>query len=560
MDVRHGTKSPSKQGDKLKNETTAAKAMASKFRSGKKDNSLTLEERKALKKLHKQGRKKARKEVRKEAAAQEVLRRGTEAVSDSTNSQSSEYEDHNPARDTVEAGANVTSAFARKLETEIYSKKQHEHVHARQIKEEEAVKKVGSNPKSRELQKKVIRREMQEAAYKRSAKEAANEVGSLSKRFVDQAEDIAGKVAEFIKEHPKEIAIALAVIILILMICGFFSSCGSAAGGISNIGVTTSYTADDSDILAVDADYREMEENLQDTIDNIEDDYPDYDEYQYELDNIGHNPYQLAAFLTVLYEDYTEAEVQATLQEIFDRQYELSIEEIVEERTREVEKEGIRWVEDDSYEDGGYWETYTYTEEETYNYYILKTTLVNNTMDKVVREWGLNDDQMGRYEILLDTYGNKKYLFEDDIYAIVDPEDEYDVPPEALTDTRFANMLREAERYLGYPYVWGGSKPSTSFDCSGYVCWVINHCGNGWNVGRTTANGLRAHTTRVSPSEARPGDLIFFQGTYDTPGASHVGIYVGNGMMIHCGNPIKYSSINTAFWRSHFMCYGRING
>ncbi len=530
MNEGRSKKSPGKMGDKLKNETTAAQAMASKFRSGKKDNSLSLEERKALKKLRKQGRKAAR----KEAVTREAVRRGAGQVSDSATDMSSEYEDYHSAEESAGAAASAASAVETKLKTELYSKKQYEHVHTRQVKEEDVAKKTGSNPRSREAQKKIIKREMQEAAYKKSAKEAANEVGNISRRFVDQAEDIAGKVAEFIKEHPKEIAIGVAVVLLIIFIAGTFSSCGSVAGGMSNIGVTTSYTAEDADILAAEADYRELEEELQDTIDNIEDDYPDYDEYQYELDNIGHNPYQLAAFLTVLFEDYTEAEVQETLQEIFERQYELTIEEIVEERTDE---------------DG-----------EAYDYYILKTTLVNNTMDTVVREWGLDDDTLGRYEILLETYGNRKYLFEDDIYAIVDPEDEYEVPPEALTDTRFANMLREAERYLGYPYVWGGSNPSTSFDCSGYVCWVINHCGNGWNVGRTTANGLRARCTRVSVSDARPGDLIFFQGTYDTPGASHVGIYVGNGMMIHCGNPIKYSSINTAYWRSHFMCYGRING
>lgn len=556
MDGGSTKKSAAGNGGKLKNSTTAAKAMRQKFRTGKKDNSLTLEERKELAKLRRQGRSKAR----KEQAAKELVRAGLGAVNSSSSGSSTANEDENVGTKSLEAGLSVIGTFQQKLQTELYSRKQYERVHARQIKEENAVKKMGSNPKSKELQKKAIKREIQDQAAKASAKEAANEIGSLSKRFVDQAEDIAGKLAEFIKEHPKEILIVLVVVFLLMMVAGTFTSCGSMAGGLSNIGVTTSYTSDDSDILAVDADYRDMEEDLQETLDNIETDYPDYDEYVYELDEIGHNPYQLAAFLTVLYEDYTEAEVQDTLQEIFERQYKLEIEEEVETREREVEYTGIRWVEDSSHEDGGYWETYTYTETEEYEYYILYVTLTNKTMDTVVQEWGLDDDKLGRYEILLDTYGNKKYLFEDDIYSVVNPGSEYEVPPEALTDVRFARMLQEAERYLGYPYVWGGSKPSTSFDCSGYVCWVINHCGNGWNVGRTTANGLKAHCTMVSPSEAKPGDLIFFQGTYDTPGASHVGIYVGNGMMIHCGNPIKYSSINTAYWRSHFLGYGRING
>ena len=247
--------------------------------------------------------------------------------------------------------------------------------------------------------------------------------------------------------------------------------------------------------------------------------------------------YQLAAVLTVLYEQYKDSYVRGTLAEIFERQYYLSFNSVTETRTDE---------------DTG----------AQYEYRILKVTLVNRTLDTVIRGLGLSADQMARYEVLLETYGNKRYLFEEDIYSIVEPGryGEYDVPPEALTNTRFSNMIREAEKYLGYPYVWGGSKPSTSFDCSGFVCWVINHSNNGWNVGRTTANGLLGRCTRVSASEAQPGDLIFFKGTYDVKGASHVAIYVGNGMMLHAGNPIQYTSINTNYWRKHFYTYGRING
>ena len=196
-----------------------------------------------------------------------------------------------------------------------------------------------------------------------------------------------------------------------------------------------------------------------------------------------------------------------------------------------------------------------------YEYHILKVTLTNATMDTVARNLGLTDSQTERYEILLQTRGNKPYLFGDDIYSNPDPGDyqDYDIPSEALTNERFANMIREAEKYLGYPYVWGGSSPSTSFDCSGFVSWVINHCGNGWSIGRQTANGLLSHCTRISRDEAQPGDLIFFQGTYDTAGASHVGIYVGNGMMIHCGNPIQYTSIASSYWQQHFMAFGRLH-
>ena len=210
----------------------------------------------------------------------------------------------------------------------------------------------------------------------------------------------------------------------------------------------------------------------------------------------------------------------------------------------------------------GHVHSYTYTVEVEYDWHVLVTTLTNNTMDTVVRNMGLTEDQMSRYELLLETRGNKAYLFEGDPYSNPDPGEyqDYDIPPEALTDTRFANMIREAEKYLGYPYVWGGSSPSTSFDCSGFVSYVINHCGNGWSYGRQTADGLLNNCcTRVSKQDAKPGDLIFFQGTYDTAGASHVGIYVGNGMMIHCGNPIQYTSINTNYWRQHFYTFGRIN-
>ena len=182
-------------------------------------------------------------------------------------------------------------------------------------------------------------------------------------------------------------------------------------------------------------------------------------------------------------------------------------------------------------------------------------------MDAVIRSLGLTDNQMERYEILLKTQGNKPYLFGDDIYAKPDAGDyqDYDIPAEELTDTQFANMIAEGEKYLGMEYVWGGSSPSSGFDCSGFVSWVINHSGNGWNVGRQSANGLLGCCTKIPESEAKPGDLVFFQGTYDTSGASHVAIYVGNGMILHCGNPIQYTSINTNYWQSHMLCYGRIN-
>ena len=201
----------------------------------------------------------------------------------------------------------------------------------------------------------------------------------------------------------------------------------------------------------------------------------------------------------------------------------------------------------------------TTTEEEDYEYYILNVKLRNKGLNSVISNSGLSEDDMERYRILLQTRGNRPDIFGNDIYATPGGEyTDYDIPGEALTDTRFANMIREAEKYLGYPYVWGGSSPSTSFDCSGFVSYVINHCGNGWSVGRLTANGLMGVCDIIPKSSAKPGDLIFFQGTYDTSGASHVGIYVGNGMMIHCGNPISYASIESNYWQQHFYCFGRI--
>lgn len=330
--------------------------------------------------------------------------------------------------------------------------------------------------------------------------------------------------------------------------------------------ITTSFTAEDDEIIAVNEDYSNLERNLKTEIDNIETDYPGYDEYNYSLNEISHNPYELAALLTVLYEDYTENEVKAKLQDIMDSQYTLTKQRVVETRTRTVTK--WHWVTRYRTEvingvavQVPYLSYESYEVEEEYEYYILNVTLVNHSIDSVARSMGLTSDQLQHYEILLETYGNKKYLFEDDQYAAPSPGEyqDYDVPSEYLTDVEFGRMLHEAEKYLGYPYVWGGSSPSTSFDCSGFVSYVINNCGNGWNVGRQNTDGLLAYCTIVSRNNAKPGDLIFFEKTYDTPGTSHVGIYVGDGMMIHCGNPIQYTSIDSSYWQSHFYAFGRLN-
>jgi cell wall-associated NlpC family hydrolase len=536
-------KQPS-SGDKLKNEASAGEAMRKKLRHGKKDNSLTKEEAVKKRKLQKQGRKKAFKEA---------------AVVSGTRRQIVRNEDENVGTSAMESALGASETALYETRKNHYSNKLHEKKKQEEIKKENATKHGSSNPSSRVAQKKRMKKEFEAAAHKKQAAETANKFGSISQKFVDKAEEITGMIAEFVAEHPMECLIAVAIFAVILIVVGSLSSCSAITGGISNMTVATSYTAQDDQILAVEADYTQLETDLQTKIDHIESDYPGYDEYRYSLANIAHNPYQLAALLTVLYEDYTESEVQAMLQTIFDSQYTLTIQRIVETRTRTETRTGHRTV---HHADGTTSrESYTYEVEVEYQYYILQTTLTNNTLDSVVRGMGLTADQMQRYELLLETYGNKAYLFGDDIYSVVEPGEftDYEIPPEALTDQKFANMIREAEKYLGYPYVWGGSSPSTSFDCSGFVSYVINHCGNGWSMGRQTANGLLGKCTRVSPSEAKPGDLIFFQGTYNTSGASHVGIYVGNNMMIHCGNPIQYASISSNYWQNHFYTFGRIN-
>ena len=517
---------------KLKNETSQAEAMRKKLRTGKADISESAEAIKKRKKLQKQGRKK----IYSDAAVSRTVHSQVDKAN----------EDNNAGGDAVNSATELAEdlGYAAKMkglkssDKGGYSEKIHGRTETKNVK-----------PESKEVQKNLMKKEIQRNAFKAQAKETANASYSITKRFTDKAEDMAGRIAEMIKEfaeeHPLGLIIALIVLIVVLVMSGTLTSCSMMAGGTNNMLVGTSYTADDSDILAAEADYKELEADLQDQIDNIEDDYPDYDEYNYDLAEIGHNPFELAALLTVLYEDYTEEEAQEILETIFEAQYELEIEEVVETRTRTV-------TDDEGNES-----------EEEYDYYILNVKLTNEGIRAALDEVGLTVDQIRRYEVIVEMKGNKPDIFGDDPYVGGFSPGEYDdyaVPGEYLTDAQFANMLREAERYLGYPYVWGGSKPSTSFDCSGFVSWVINHCGNGWNYGRLTANGWKNATARVHEGDVKPGDLIFVQGTYDTAGASHVGIVVDpvNKIMIHCGNPIQYASYDTRYWRAHFYCYGRI--
>lgn len=415
---------------------------------------------------------------------------------------------------------------------------------------------AGSNFFSRWRQKQAIKKEY--AAAKAGAAAAENTAAGTAKAAQGTA-SMTEKAFQFVQSHSHIIIGIAAVGLLVLVIAGSVSSCSVLINGGGNVVLGTSYTAEDEDLKGVETDYTKLEDKLRKQIDRIETDHPGYDEYRYNLAEIGHNPYELASLLTVEFENYTRSQVQARLQSIFEAQYELKLEEKVEIRTRKETRVGYRYN-----PITGTGHTYTYQVTVQYEYKILNVTLLNRGVDYVARNSGLTDDQLQRYEVTLECRGNRDDLFAGIAFATPDGAgssgeyQDYDIPGEALTDEKSRKMITEAEKYLGYPYVWGGSSPSTSFDCSGFVSWVINHCGNGWNVGRQTANGLMGKCDIIPKSEAKPGDLIFFQKTYNTSGASHVGIYVGNGMMIHCGSPISYASIETSYWRQHYYCMGRI--
>ena len=410
---------------------------------------------------------------------------------------------------------------------------------------------LASNPLSRFHQKQQIKK--QYAKDLRAAQKAGATAGKTAgaakntRKAAQKAGEATKKTTDFIARHWKGILTACVFMLLIVMIFTGLSSCAAVIqGGVSSV-LGTTYTAEDEAIRQVEADYKELESGLREEIADIETDYPDYDEYQYHLDEIGHNPFALASYLTAKLYDYTREEAQAEIQALFEKQYTLTLREEIQTRYRTETTTDPETGE-------------TTTEEIPYDYYILHVTLTNKNIETLAGEL-FTPEQKEMFDVYMETKGNKPDVFGDD-YATGTPGSgeytDYEIPPEALSDERFAAMIAEAEKYLGYPYVWGGSSPSTSFDCSGFVCWVINQSGVG-SVGRTTAQGIFNYTTPIAPSEAKPGDIIFFTGTYDSGSAvSHVGIYAGNGMMIHCGNPISYASVNTPYWQSHFYAYGRL--
>ena len=508
-----------------------------------------------------------------------ISRASSAAIASKAHQAVSEHEDDNVGVQAVHQSEEAVEAAAYTIDHAVYSKKLKAHDKAEKLIEKsdranvdalyEKYKKdnpdASTNPISRWRQKQAIKKEY---AAARAGKSTAGSTAAASKnagKAAKETKNVTQKLTEFVTSHSKAFIVVGIFLLLFMVIASMFSSCTAMFQGGAQMVLGTSYTATDEDIIGADDDYSDLEAALRRKLNNIERTHSGYDEYRYELDEINHNPYELASYLTVMFEDYTREEVQRTLERLFELQYELTLEEEVEIRTRtetRTETEtGTRWVWDDELEE--------YVEEEyeyevevecevEYEYYILNVKLTNYGLNYAIANSGMTADEMERYRTLLQTQGNRPDLFEGNIYATIGEYTDYDIPGEALTDVKFARMIREAEKYLGYPYVWGGSSPSTSFDCSGFVSWVINNCGNGWSVGRLTASGLMNICGIIPRSSAEPGDLIFFQGTYNTSGASHVGIYVGNGMMIHCGNPISYASIETSYWQSHFYCFGRL--
>ena len=355
-------------------------------------------------------------------------------------------------------------------------------------------------------------------------------------------------IANFAKSNAHVLVIVGVFLLLLLLVMSAFSSCSILFSGTTQVSGQTIYTAEDRDIKGAETDYKKLEKDLDKKIKRTPTDHPGYDEYQYHLDEITHDPWQLTSFLTTLYDDYTRSEVQGKLKETFKKQYKLTTWVEVRTRYRTVVMIDI-------------FTGIPYTTQVPYQYKIFHTKLENRGLEVVIRE-ELTEDQWKRYEIFQDTKGGRPYLFKGGLPAggsdgSGTPGIDYTVPAEALTDEEFAAIYKEAQKYVGTPYVWGGSTPETGFDCSGYVCWVYNQ--NGYNVGRTTANGLWNKSQHISEAEAKPGDLVFFEGTYDTPGKSHVGIYLGNGMMVSAGDPIKYADIHSSYWQKYLSGFGRLS-
>ena len=453
---------------------------------------------------------------------------------------------------TVESGGRLVRSAHRAHQLKPYraairAEKKLEQANIDALQKKAEIDRPTSNPVSKWQQKQAIKKQYAAAKHNQAAQttaKAAENTAKAAKKAAEKAE----KAGKYVWEHRRGFAIAAAILLMLAFLLNGLSSCSVIMDGVGSGIAASTYPSQDADMLGAEAQYCEMEAELQRYLDTYESTH-DYDEYHFDLDTIEHDPYVLISMITALHQgEWTLDEVQGTLQMLFDRQYILTEDVVVETRYR---TETDTWTDADG-------NTHTDTYQVPYDYYICTVTLENFNLSHVP-VYIMSEEQLGMYATYMATLGNRPDLFPGSDYIgkyVEGSYTDYDIPPEALDDEVFAAIIKEAEKYLGYPYVWGGSSPSTSFDCSGFVSWVINH--SGWDVGRLGAQGLCNICTPVSSANVKPGDLVFFTGTYDTPGVSHVGIYVGNNMMIHCGDPISYANLNSSYWQSHFYRYGRL--
>ena len=453
---------------------------------------------------------------------------------------------------TVESGGRLVQSAHRAHQLKPYraairAEKKLERANLDALQKKAEIDSPTSNPVSKWQQKQAIKKQYAAAKHNQAAQttaKAAENTAKAAKKAAEKAE----KAGKYVWEHRRGFAIAAAILLMLAFLLNGLSSCSVIMDGVGSGIAASTYPSQDADMLGAEAQYCEMEAELQRYLDTYESTH-DYDEYHFDLDTIEHDPYVLISMITALHQgEWTLDEVQGTLQMLFDRQYILTEDVVVETRYR---TETDTWTDADG-------NTHTDTYQVPYDYYICTVTLENFNLSHVP-VYIMSEEQLGMYATYMATLGNRPDLFPGSGYIgkyVEGSYTDYDIPPEVLEDEVFAAIIKEAEKYLGYPYVWGGSSPSTSFDCSGFVSWVINH--SGWDVGRLGAQGLCNICTPVPSANVKPGDLVFFTGTYDTPGVSHVGIYVGNNMMIHCGDPISYANLNSNYWQSHFYRYGRL--
>ena len=453
---------------------------------------------------------------------------------------------------TVESGGRLVQSAHRAHQLKPYraairAEKKLERANIDALQKKAEIDRPTSNPVSKWQQKQAIKKQYAAAKHNQAAQttaKAAENTAKAAKKAAEKAE----KAGKYVWEHRRGFAIAAAILLMLAFLLNGLSSCSVLMDGVGSGIAASTYPSQDADMLGAEAQYCAMEAELQRYLDTYESTH-DYDEYHFDLDTIEHDPYVLISIITALHQgEWTLDEVHGTLQMLFDRQYILTEDVVVETRYR---TETDTWTDADG-------NTHTDTYQVPYDYYICTVTLENFNLSHVP-VYIMSEEQLGMYATYMATLGNRPDLFPGSGYIgkyVEGSYTDYDIPPEALDDEVFDAIIKEAEKYLGYPYVWGGSSPSTSFDCSGFVSWVINH--SGWDVGRLGAQGLCNICTPVSSANVKPGDLVFFTGTYDTPGVSHVGIYVGNNMMIHCGDPISYANLNSSYWQSHFYRYGRL--